>query len=300
MAKKIKVLMVDDEERFRETTSKLLKKRGFATTIAKNGEEAITIIKDKPQDVVILDIKMDGMDGHEALTEIKKIDPEVQVIMLTGHGTPDSAIKAFVKQAFDYLNKPCDLDTLSAKIHDAYTAKNHGVSRETKKARDIMLHIDDYTTVNVDTSVQEAIKKLMESFKSSVSSSRLMETGHRSLLVFDDKKKLAGVLCIMDLIKAARPAYLSAPKPSMADSVQYSSMFWDGLFTTQTKAMVDKKVGDLMSETPSVVDENTNLMEVADLMYSTQLRRIIVTANDNIIGIIREQEIFFEMANIIL
>ncbi|MCD4744405.1 MAG: response regulator [Desulfobacteraceae bacterium] len=300
MANKIKVLMVDDEERFRETTSKLLRKRGFATTIAKNGEEAISIIKDKPQDVVILDIKMDGMDGLEALTEIKKIDPDVQVIMLTGHGTSDSAIKALVREAFDYLNKPCDMDTLSLKINDAYKAKHHGTNGGDKNARDIMIHIDDYTIVNVDTTVKEAIKKLMDSFKSFVSSTRLMETGHRSLLVFDNRDELAGVLSIMDLIEAIRPAYLSAPKPSMADSVQYSSMFWDGLFTTQSKDIADKRVGDFMSEAPIIVDENANLMEVADLMYKTNMRRIMVSGNGRIIGIIREQDIFFEIANIIL
>ncbi len=300
MSKKIKVLMVDDEERFRETTSKLLKKRGFATTIAKNGEEAISIIKEKPQDVIILDIKMDGMDGHEALKEIKKIDPDVQVIMLTGHGTPDSAIEALVDKAFDYLNKPCDMDTLSSKIHDAFAARHHGEGRQDKKARDIMIHVDDYTIVNVETTLKEAITQLVKSFKSLVSSYKIMETGHRSLLVYDHENELAGVLSIIDLIEAVRPAYLSAPKPSTADSVQYSSMFWDGLFFTQAKELAEKRVGDLMSEAPVVVDEDTNLMEVTNLMYTNKLRRILVTGNGQVVGIIREQDIFFEIAHIIL
>jgi DNA-binding response OmpR family regulator len=311
MGKEIKVLMVDDEERFRQTTSKLLKKRGFDTTIAKSGEEAIDLIKSQPQDVVILDIKMEGMDGHEALAEIKKIDPNVEVIMLTGHGTPDSAITALNNRAFDYLSKPCDLDTLSAKIHDAYAAKYHGIKREEKKAKDIMIHIDDYTIVSMDTTAKEAIEKLMASFKSSISSNRLMETGHRSILVHDDKNDITGILCIMDLIQAVMPAYLVSsatwtalpsrtPKPFMADSVQYSSMFWDGLFTTLTKSLGLKKVKEIMSEAPYQVDENANLMEVAYIMYRKRIRRIIVTANGKIVGIIREQELFFEMANVLL
>ncbi|MBU2648076.1 response regulator, partial [bacterium] len=72
MTEKIKVMMVDDEDTFRETTSKLLNKKGFETTIAASGEEAIGLIKKKPQDVVVLDVKMKGMDGHAALAEIKK------------------------------------------------------------------------------------------------------------------------------------------------------------------------------------------------------------------------------------
>ena len=102
------------------------------------------------------------------------------------------------------------------------------------------------------------------------------------------------------MIEAVRPAYLSAPKPSMADSMQYSSMFWTGLFTTQTKVLAGKKVEDIMSESPPSLVEDTNLMEVADLMYREQIRRVIVTSNDRVIGIVREQELFFEMANIII
>ena len=292
--------MVDDEEQFRATTSRLLNKRGYDTTIAGTGEEAINILEGKPYDVVVLDVKMPGMDGHEALSQIKDINPEIQVIMLTGHGTPDSAKKSLIRNAFDYLNKPCDIDILCSKINDAYAAKHHGEPREEKTARDIMLHIDDYTTVTMNDTIKETIQKLMESFKGLVSSSRIMETGHRSLLVFDQNNELVGILSILDLIKAVRPAYLSAPKPSTADSIQFSSMFWTGLFTTQTKALADKKVADIMSESPPHVDENTNLMEVADLMYRKRLRRVIVTSNDRVIGIVREQELFFEMANIII
>ena len=127
-----------------------------------------------------------------------------------------------------------------------------------------------------------------------------METGHRSLLVFDRKNQVVGILSIMDLIRAIRPAYLSAAKPSTADSMQYSYMFWEGLFTTQVKALANKKVGDIMSDTPRMVDQNMNLMELANLMFTSRIRRMIVTDKEKIIGVVREQEIFFEIANIIL
>ncbi len=300
MTEKIKVLMVDDEERFRETTSKVLQKKGYETTIAGSGEEAIEILKKKPHDVVILDVKMPGMDGHEALSQIKKLRPETRVIMLTGHGTPDSAKESLIREAFDYLAKPCHINILATKINDAYASAHQGKRREEKKARDIMIHVGDYTAVRVDNTVREAIEKLMASFKGFVSNRRIMETGHRSLLVFDQYKGLTGVLSILDLIEAVRPDYLSAPKPSMADSIQYSSMFWTGLFTAQTKALADKKIGAIMSDSPPSVDEETNLMEVADLMYRNHLRRVIVTRKAKVVGVVREQELFFEIANIIL
>ncbi len=302
MAQKIRVLMVDDEARFRETTSRLLVNRGFETTIAGSGEEAIRIMEKQPHDVVVLDIKMPGMDGHQTLAVIKRQCPDTRVIMLTGHGTDDSARKALTQEAYGYLGKPCDIDILTAKINDAYLSLTTGESggRE-KKIRDIMIHIDDYSKVSADDTIKDAVYNLMASFNKFISSGRIMETGHRSLLVYDRSDSVVGILSIMDLIQALRPAYLSAAKPSTADSMQYSTMFWKGLFTSQAKALANKKVGDIMSETPRYVDQNMNLMEAANIMFVSKIRRLIVTdQQQKIIGVVREQEIFFEIANIIL
>ncbi|MCD6293678.1 MAG: response regulator [Deltaproteobacteria bacterium] len=299
MAKKIKVLMVDDEAQFRATTSKILTRRGFLTTVAESGEEAIEVLKKSPQDVVILDIRTPGMDGHETLSRIKKIAPDARVIMLTGHGGGESARESLEHGAFDYLNKPCDIDLLSSKINDAYDAARNGV-REEKKARDIMIPIEDYTTIDPDNTIKEGIERLKRSFESAASTSRIMETGHRSILVFDQAGELVGILSILDLIKAVRPAYLSAPKPSTADSMQYSPMFWSGLFTTQAKGLVGRKIKDVMSDAPLKIDQDTNLMEIANLMFIEKRRRMAVIRAGKVVGVVREQEIFFEMARIIL
>ena len=299
MAKKIKVLMVDDEEQFRATTSKILTRRGYETTVAESGEEAIEILKKSPQDVVVLDIRMPGMDGLDALAQIKKIGPDVRVIMLTGHGGGESAKESLEHGAFDYLNKPCDIELLSLKINDAYDAAQEGVRAE-KKAGDIMIPIEDYTTIDPDSTIKEGIERLKRSFESAVSTSRIMETGHRSILVFDQTGELVGILSILDLIEAVRPAYLSAPKPSMADSMQYSPMFWAGLFTAQAKGLVNKKIRDVMADAPLSIDQDTNLMEIANLIFTERMRRMAVTREGKVIGVVREQEIFFEMAKIIL
>jgi len=303
MSKKIRVMMVDDEARFRDTTSMLLEKRGFATTIAASGEEAVALIKKAPQDVVILDVKMQGMDGHAALAEIKKIAPDTQVIMLTGYGSPDSARRSLEHAAFDYLSKPCDIDILAVKINEAHAAKTRGSGLIEKKARDIMISISDYTTVSVDATIRQAIEALMASFRSQVSSSRIMETGHRSLLVFGKGEELVGILSILDLIRGVLPTYLSTLRSDTLETIRYSSMFWggwDGLFSVQMKKLAEEKVGELMSEPPPTVDENANLMQVADLLHKNQKRRLIVTSGKRAIGVIREQDLFFEMAKTVL
>ncbi|MBF0450231.1 MAG: response regulator [Candidatus Magnetomorum sp.] len=300
MRPKIKVLMVDDEDKFRETSSKILERKGFQTTMAANGEEAIRIIEKDPQDVVVLDIKMPGMDGHTVLSKLKSIAPDTRVIMLTGHGGQVSAKISLELGAFDYLNKPCDIDLLATKIKNAVESGNQNIRSE-KQVRDIMIHISDYTTITEDKTIKEAILHLMRSFDSVLSSSKLLKIGHRSILVFDQKnEKLTGILSIVDLIGALRPAYLSMPKPSMAESIQYSPMFWSGLFTSQAQSMGKMLVSDIMSEEIPYVQEDTNLMELADIMYQKQIRRMIVLSGRDIVGVVREQELFFEIANTII
>ncbi len=302
MTKKAKVMIVDDETRFRETASTLLRKKGFETTIAASGEEALATLKRTPHDVVVLDVKMEGMDGHMALAEIKKIAPDTQVIMLTGHGNEDSAVNSRKLEAFDYLTKPCDIDILAVKINEAYAVRQTGAARTEKKVKDIMTEIDNYSTVTVNMTVREAVRKLMRSLTELVSSNLIREAGHRSLLVFDEQKKFIGILSMKDLIKGVRPFYLSLPKSSMADSVRFSHVFtggWDGLFTIQMKTLADKKVGELVLDVPPMIDENANLMEVADLLFKTQKTRLIVTSGKKVTGILREQNLFFEIANIV-
>jgi len=298
-SRKIRVLMVDDEEQFRATTAKILTKRGYETTMAESGEEAIEKLKEKEFDVVILDIKMPGMDGNQALREIKTIQPDVQVIMLTGHGHIDSAIQALKDGAFDYLNKPCEIDLLVSRINSAYHLSTEKVKKE-KLVRDIMIPIEDYTTIHEDSTVQDAINKLIESFGSLTSTSRLMETGHRSLLIFDDAGNVTGILTIRDLMEKLLPSYLTAPKPSMADTIQYSIMFWSGLFTTQVHNIKKMSVKTLMSPKPLTVKHDANLMEATYIMVSESKRRLaVVDDTGKIIGVVREQDIFFEIANIL-
>ena len=119
----MKMMLVDDEERFLSTTKKLLSRKGYDVLTAISGNEALDILKSHSIDVVILDVKMPGMDGITTLKEIKKLYPLVEVIMLTGHATVDSAVDGLKSGATDYLMKPTDINTLIEKSREAFEKK---------------------------------------------------------------------------------------------------------------------------------------------------------------------------------
>ena len=119
-----KVMLVDDEEPFVETLAKRLTKRELNVLTAFSGPEALEKLEqDSRVDVVILDVKMPGMDGIEALKQIKAKYPLLEVIMLTGHATVESAIEGMKLGALDYLMKPCDMEILMNKVREAASKK---------------------------------------------------------------------------------------------------------------------------------------------------------------------------------
>lgn len=119
----MKLLLVDDEERFLKTTSKMLSQKGIKVLTARSGEDALAVLKKENIHVVIMDVKMPGMDGIATLKEIKRLFPLVEVIMLTGHGTIESAVEGLKSGATDFLTKPIGIDDLIAKVKEAFEKK---------------------------------------------------------------------------------------------------------------------------------------------------------------------------------
>src|SRR6056297_2578482 len=120
---KIRILLVDDEASFVEQLAERLKLRDYDVTTCLSGEEAIEKVRGYNFDVVILDVAMPGMDGNEALRRIKSLKPLIEVIMLTGHATVESAIEGMKLGAFDYLLKPTQTDDLVIKVETANKRK---------------------------------------------------------------------------------------------------------------------------------------------------------------------------------
>ena len=118
-----RVLFVDDEVDFLETITKRMQKRHVIAFGAKSGEEAVAWLKEQTVDVVVLDVRMPGMDGIQTLRAIKSAHPLLEVIMLTGHASLEIAKEGMQLGAFDYLMKPIDLDELLYKLEDAYKKK---------------------------------------------------------------------------------------------------------------------------------------------------------------------------------
>lgn len=142
-----RILLVDDEVVFTNNMSKLLNNRGYLVTAVNSGDSAIQKLEAENFDVVVLDLKMPGMDGITTLKEIKKLDLFTETLILTGHGSIDTAMEAIKLGAYDYLTKPCEIDELVAKIEGAWEKKD----------------------VEQQKDMQEKIQKVVESPKSAFS-----------------------------------------------------------------------------------------------------------------------------------
>jgi DNA-binding NtrC family response regulator len=132
------IMLVDDEEDFVEMLDLRLKEIGENVVTAYNGSECLNVLETQDIDVVILDVKMPGMDGIEVLQAIKKQYPLIEVIMLTGHGTIEIAIEGMKLGAFDFLFKPADFDELTEKLNQARQRKRDQMER-IRKAEAAML-----------------------------------------------------------------------------------------------------------------------------------------------------------------
>ena len=118
----IKILLVDDEKQFVDTLAERLAMRGFSARVAYDGPQALKAVEE-PTDVIVLDLRMPGMDGFEVLRSVKKSNPQVQVIILTGHGGDAEDQTAYRMGAYNFLKKPMDIDELLNSIRMAYRDK---------------------------------------------------------------------------------------------------------------------------------------------------------------------------------
>lgn len=122
MANTIRVLVVDDEQVFRDTLVKVLSTRGMDVTAVPGGAEALSFVGEHPVDVVVLDLKMPGLDGLAVLRRIGQLSPRPRVIMLTGHGSVQAGLEAVRELAWDFLMKPIPADVLAQVIRAAAEA----------------------------------------------------------------------------------------------------------------------------------------------------------------------------------
>ncbi|WP_022666440.1 response regulator [Desulfospira joergensenii] len=125
-----KILLVDDEKIFADNMAKLLESRHYKVKAVYDGESAISALQNESFDVIILDLKMPGMDGLSTLREIQRLDVFTETLLLTGHGSIDAAVEALRLGAYDFLTKPCDIDQLVGKIEGAWKKKDEAWKKD--------------------------------------------------------------------------------------------------------------------------------------------------------------------------
>ena len=138
---KINLLIVDDEEDFLDSISKSLRVRDFNVLAVNRGEKAIEAAKKNPIDIALVDLKMPGINGEETLKILKEEHKWMEVVILTGHGTIDSAVECTRLGACSYLQKPCELNELLEVLEDAYKKKVMNKKRINEKKMDELLKI---------------------------------------------------------------------------------------------------------------------------------------------------------------
>ncbi|MBC2715852.1 MAG: response regulator [Desulfobacteraceae bacterium] len=153
---KINLLFVDDEEQFLESMGKRLEAREFKVLSVNRGEKAIEAARNNPVDIALVDLKMPGIDGEETLKLLKKEHPWMEIVILTGHGSIDSAVDCTQIGAHSYLQKPCDLDQLLEVLKEAYKKRVMNKNKIEEKKMNEMLKIAQ------SNSPREILRRLKE------------------------------------------------------------------------------------------------------------------------------------------
>jgi DNA-binding NtrC family response regulator len=133
---KIKVLLVDDEEAYVKTLAERMEMRDVGSRVALSGEEALQMLEDEPPDVMVLDLRMPGIDGMEVLERVKKKHPQIEVIILTGHGSDREEKEARRLGAFEYLQKPADTSHLLSTVRAAWRKSLRAAAEFLKESQD--------------------------------------------------------------------------------------------------------------------------------------------------------------------
>ncbi|MEE4263271.1 MAG: response regulator [Desulfobacteraceae bacterium] len=269
----IRVLIVDDEEQFTLNLARLLKFRGFQVATATDGFKALKAVEaEESFDVVVLDVKMPGMDGVATLSKIKKLTPNTEVIMLTGHATVESGIQAIRQGAFDYLMKPCDIEDLTEKINEACELERIK-RRPVLWPRNLVKEITLPSFTKLETG--DPLTRALEVFNRGAGM-----PVKEALYVLDKQDRFQGVVTRRDLIEAAQKDHPEHP------------ITWQEL--VQNPSLLPQKTLDkvLRPYHPFAISPEENLTKVARRMIAGNARCLPVVEGDKVKGFIRLQDIF--------
>ena len=305
------IMLVDDEIEFVETMAKRLAKKKIKVIKAFESSTALEMLAaHEDLDVVVLDVKMPGMNGIDALKEIKAVSPLTEVIMLTGHGTIESAIDAMRLGAYDFLKKPCDFEELVGKIAGAMQKKrSHEEKINTWQSfmtsstlADLMVPLSEYAIVLEDASIIEAINAL-EKAQRSFDQKRYR---HRAVLVRNRQGKIVGKLSQHDIIQALEPEHKESQERQKGAlshfgfgkqfietvSMQFSS--WDKPLQNLYAKAFKQKVKSFMYQPTEgeYIDVSASMDDTIHQMIVGHHHSLLVTDGADIVGVVRLTDVF--------
>lgn len=286
--KVIALLLVDDEAEFRDATARILERRGFRVTHAESGAQCLERLQAAVPDVVLLDLKMPGMDGIATLQAIRKDHADLPVIILTGHGGFSEALSGIRLEIVDFLQKPVDLDDLARRIRRLLAGGPRQRLRE-KSIVDLMVPASSYRRVYTDDPIRNVVDALRASMFMQVEG-KVTEHGHRTVLVFDRQERFAGLVRIGDVLRLVVPEFLR--------SSPYSSYF-TGMFLAQAKVVGQNRAVDLLGD-PVSIDVGAPLLEALHLMLVHHMINLPVMRDGQLAGILRDKDLLLEVADAIV
>ncbi len=267
----IHVLLVDDEERFVLNLARLLKTRNFDVSTALDGLQALDLLSSLADiAVVILDVRMPGMDGIETLQRIKALNPDIEVIMLTGQASLEDGIQAIRQGAFDYLQKPCDIEELEAKITAALSVgqiKRHPILWPRSMAGEIIL--SGFVPLLPEDTLDRALA-IFNRYRNG--------EGARILFVADDRRRIQGMIGKRDLIGAVEKERRS------------ENMTWEWV-REHPQYLPHIPVSRIMTREVQTVSPETPLVETARLMLLHHYDSMPVVSEGAVLGIIRLRDV---------
>jgi DNA-binding response OmpR family regulator len=282
----IKLLLVDDEEDFRTAASRALERQGFKVTQASGGEQALREIRAEAPEVVVLDLRMEGIDGIGTLEEIRKINVDLPVVILTGHGRYEDALAGIQLRVVDFVQKPVDMQELGDRIR-AILAKGGKVPLREKPIAELMVPVSHYRRVYINQSLREIVQVLAESIERTDEDH---DRGKRTLLVFDGQENFVGLIRAEDIVRVMIPRFL-------LDS-PYSSYF-TGMFLAQAKVVGSLSIGEIVRRHPGI-DVRAPLMEALHAIVSGELSHLPVMQDGVLVGMLRPEDLFREIATPLL
>ncbi|RJO67253.1 MAG: response regulator [Myxococcales bacterium] len=282
---KIHLLLVDDETDFRDSMSRALSRRGFEISPAASGDEAIRLMEKRRPDMVILDLKMEPIDGVTTLNLIRRLDESMPVIILTGNGNFDAALSGVRLRIVDFLQKPIDVDALARKIR-LFLFSERGETLRERSVAELMVSVDSYVKIHDDQSIRDLLALFGEPVHPA-GGGRTAGRGHGSLLVVDREGRFVRMLRAVEALAPFWAEDLSHLPPDA---------FVPGMLVAQCKIFGDRSVREAFPSKDAVaIGETTPLMQALALMIRHRAIHLPVLRDGRVIGVLRDRDLLDEV-----